>query len=99
MKNFQKLVLGLIIGVMAIGFSAFTNAPKKSNYATYYYGYSLSLDKYIQISGTPDNSKCSPDGNRCVVQSTTVNLPELTIAQAAPLTQTPGSSDDSHYFN
>lgn len=31
MKNFQKLGLGLMVGVMAIGFSAFTNA---NNFAT-----------------------------------------------------------------
>lgn len=99
MKNFQKLVLGLVVGIMAIGFSAFTLAPKKSNFVTYSYGYSLSLNKYIQISGTPDFRKCTPDGNRCVVQSTSVNQPELTVAQAASLTQAPGSSDDSHYFN
>lgn len=31
MKNFQKLALGLVVGVMAIGFSAFTTANKANN--------------------------------------------------------------------
>lgn len=31
MKNFQKLALGLIVGAMAIGFSAFTNGKLNDN--------------------------------------------------------------------
>ncbi len=99
MKNLQKFAVALLVGFMAIGFSAFTVATKKTSFATFSYGYSLSQNKYIQISGTPDNTNCAPEGNRCVVQSTTVDQPELTVAQAASLSQAPGSSDDSHYFN
>ncbi|MET4141667.1 hypothetical protein [Pedobacter sp. UYP1] len=35
MKNFQKLALGLVVAVMAIGFSAFTSA-KNATIVTYY---------------------------------------------------------------
>jgi len=37
MKKFQKIALGLMVGAMAIGFSAFTNAQKKSASLIYRY--------------------------------------------------------------
>jgi len=42
MKNFKKVALGLTVGIMAIGFSAFTNAKSKT-LNTYY---------PVQTSGT-----------------------------------------------
>jgi hypothetical protein len=37
MKKFQKLALGLMVGAMAIGFSAFTNAKTHKLTTSYYY--------------------------------------------------------------
>ncbi len=37
MKNLHKLVLGLLVGAMAIGFSAFTNAHSTKLLTSYYY--------------------------------------------------------------
>jgi len=37
MKNFQKLALGLLVGALAIGFSAFTSSEKANNFVAKYY--------------------------------------------------------------
>lgn len=50
MKNFQKLALGLMIGVMAIGFSAFTNANSKIVTAS---------ARYYNVTGDPLNHAAS----------------------------------------
>lgn len=47
MKNFQKLALSLMVGVMAIGFSAFTNA--KSN-VTHTAGKAIPAGYLVQVS-------------------------------------------------
>ncbi|PAW95187.1 hypothetical protein CKK33_17445 [Mucilaginibacter sp. MD40] len=41
MKNFKQVAFGLLVGALAIGFSSFTNAPKK-----------LATDWYEPLSST-----------------------------------------------
>ena len=43
MKNFKKIALGLLVGAMAISFSAFTNAHKTTLSSTH---------RYYSITGT-----------------------------------------------
>jgi hypothetical protein len=78
MKNFQKLVLGLVVAVMAIGFSAFkSSADKNAKFAgAYFYNQStqqpwsstgaLPADQvsthYSTYSGSPS---CQTSSNIC----------------------------------
>lgn len=55
MKNLQKLALGLTVGAMAIGFSAFKSDVKVNRFATVYYQLSNGL-----YSKTPP-----PAGEEC----------------------------------
>jgi hypothetical protein len=74
MKNFKQIAFGLLVGALAIGFSAFTNASKSvkaSKFTTYYY---TNDGSNYQIGGTtaPDPDNCSVSGSKaCVVSSTT----------------------------
>ncbi len=81
MKKFQKLALGLIVGAMAIGFSAFTNAHSKSlvkpnkavkagmivdNYLV-----QSSLNVFDQLSSAPVASDCGGTATRDCAYSVT----------------------------
>jgi len=72
MKKFQKLALGLMVGAMAIGFSAFTNAKDRNLLTSYYYNAgqqawnspSLNQDaSNYSTAGT--GSGCNPSTNIC----------------------------------
>jgi len=79
MKKFQKLALGLMVGAMAIGFSAFTNARPHKN--------GLSQTNYFfSTSGTvgdtnpahyvyDENGTCSQSSKQCQAEWTTTNAP------------------------
>jgi hypothetical protein len=76
MKNFKQIAFGLIIGAMAIGFSAFTNAKQTKFAGTLFYNQAtqqnwsssgaLPADQdqshYTTVSGTPD---CLPSTKIC----------------------------------
>jgi hypothetical protein len=72
MKNFHKLVLGLMVGAMAISFSAFTNAKSHKLLTSYYYNAGQqawndpSLDQtasnYSTVGGS---SGCNSSSNIC----------------------------------
>jgi|GEM_PF-2483742 len=73
MKNFQKLAMGMLVAVLAIGFSAFTQANDESEaFAVFRYDGSPqawndpSLDQnvsnYSEVIGEPD---CTPSNNIC----------------------------------
>ncbi|TWJ03312.1 hypothetical protein JN11_00850 [Mucilaginibacter frigoritolerans] len=75
MKNLHKLVLGLMVGAMAISFSAFTNAKTNTRLTTYYYNAGeqpwsstggLPADQnsshYSTVSGSPS---CNQSTNIC----------------------------------
>lgn len=62
MKNFQKIALGLLVGIMAIGFSAFkstVNANTKFAQQTKIY-YHVG-DEYVLTP--PEDTSCAPDDN------------------------------------
>ena len=72
MKKFQKLALGLMVGAMAIGFSAFTNAKSHNLLTSYYYNAgqqawdSPSLDQTAShYSTTGGSSGCNSSSNIC----------------------------------
>jgi len=88
MKNLHKLVLGLLVGAMAIGFSAFTNAKPTNLLTTYSYNAGeqpwsssggLPADQtashYSVVSGSPI---CTSSTNIC-----TYNLVNGKFEQAA----------------
>lgn len=57
MKNFKRIALALMVGVMAIGFSAFTSASSKgTKFTTVYYGLNKAGTTYTRSMGDP-----SPD--------------------------------------
>jgi len=77
MKKFQKLALGLMVGAMAIGFSAFTNAKvvSKSKGTTYYY-YTNDGTNYNYAGTSAPADNCSGSSSAyCIVQTTTSGLP------------------------
>jgi hypothetical protein len=75
MKNFQKLVLGLIVGAMAIGFSSFTNAKvvKKSKFTTYYYT-NNGTDYVAAGTSQPSSADCSGTSSQYCIVSSSTNL-------------------------
>jgi hypothetical protein len=90
MKNFKKIALGLLVGAMAISFSAFTNANSHSlktsknskgqtTYMEYYYralpgGHDTNPADYI-YSTNPGNGCNSKSGDVCQAEFTTTNPP------------------------
>lgn len=75
MKNFKQIALGLMVGAMAIGFSAFTNAPVKHNFATRYWVNDGS-GNYVLLSTPPDLTKCrNTSPVECAVESTDASIP------------------------
>jgi hypothetical protein len=89
MKNLKKIALGLMVGGMAIGFSAFTNAPKKSHLGT-------TTDRYYNNNGgvaTTDPSKFIYEGSdNCVTDPSSQCSVEWTTANAPTLGQTPSQA-------
>lgn len=73
MKNFQKLAMGMLVAVLAIGFSAFTQANDESEaFAVFRYNglpqawndpsLDQNVDNYSEVTGTPG---CTPSDNIC----------------------------------
>jgi|SRR5258708_7217385 hypothetical protein len=72
MNNIKKIALGLLVGAMAIGFSAFTNATaKKSSGAFTIWYYTLGSDQqtYTRVgtSGPDENNCVSAQSPKCVI--------------------------------
>jgi len=73
MKNLQKIAVALLVGIMAIGFSAFKSSPKKNTkFATYYYTLirtsptTYVYDKFGETA--PDLEPCTTGpSNVCVI--------------------------------
>jgi len=77
MKKFQKIALGLMVGAMAIGFSAFTNAQKKHNFTTKYWT-NDGTNYQVLTSGVPDPADhCGGTSStaECAVESTNTSIP------------------------
>ena len=82
MKNFQKLALSLIVGVMAIGFSAFTSGNSKVATASERY-YNVTGDKlnhaasnFIYAADNGLDCSSNPDKECSAIWNTT-NAPTL----------------------
>lgn len=104
MTNFKKMALGLLVAVLAVGFSAFTAKQKETNLSTIYYGYDNQDGMYKLIPGTPDPNNCFPDQHTCVVIADSEDGldEELTPTQVQQLGLQPWSesSENSRYeFN
>ncbi len=106
MKTVKKTVLGLLVAVLAVGFSAFTSAKQiqQAKFSTIYYGYDNQDDMYKLIPGTPDPNNCFPDQHTCVVVADSEDglAEELTPTQVQQLDLQPWSesAENSRYdFN
>jgi hypothetical protein len=76
MNNIKKIALGLLVGAMAIGFSAFTNASAKTNFATRYW--TNNGTNYVLLSGTPnpaDHCGSTSSSAECAVESNDSSIP------------------------
>lgn len=70
MKNFKKIAFGLLVGAMALGFSAFTVASNNhAKFSTVFYG--------LNEAGTTYTRALSDPSGDCNAQS---NLPNCTIS-------------------
>jgi hypothetical protein len=75
MKNFKQIAFGLLVGTMALGFSAFTNAPQKAKFATRFWVNDGS-GNYVLLSGTPDLANCEGTSTvDCAVEATDGTIP------------------------
>lgn len=81
MKNYQKIAVALMVGVSAIGFSAFTSTKADNNFATRYWGNNGT--NYV-LTTSHDVSLCTSSNNpQCLVQSTDTSIPS-TFPKANP---------------
>ncbi|MES2274980.1 MAG: hypothetical protein V4592_03080 [Bacteroidota bacterium] len=70
MKNFKQIAFGLIVGALAIGFSAFTNAkPSKAKFATTFYSLNQAGTTYTNAGTTDPSASChaKPANPSCVI--------------------------------
>jgi hypothetical protein len=88
MKNFKKIALALVVGAIAVGFSAFTS-NKNVNSNFYVYGLASTAQADIQNFNNYAASSIDPCGG------TTTNVCGVTLATARPVGQKPLSSDFS----
>jgi len=86
MKNFKQIAFGLVVGALAIGFSAFTNAKRvDSNF--FVYTSSLHTKAAIQNAGNYQSTTLAPCGG------TTANVCGVTLATAKPANQNPDAGE------
>src|ERR1035437_10127487 len=94
MTNFKKIALGLMVGAMAISFSAFINAPKKSLSTT---------ARYYNISGAigsknPANFVYEDNGtDLCIVNATHECSAEWSTTNAPVAGQSPTNAGSPSY--
>jgi hypothetical protein len=101
MKNFKQIALGLMVGAMAIGFSAFTNAKRDVKIITYY--------KTIPTTPASDptsykfynGDRCLPSGVLCTAQWDIGSNPTPTVdgtaLPASGVTFQVGTETDGHF--
>ena len=58
MKNFKQIAFGLMIGSMAIGFSAFTNAKNNNKLLNTYYPVKTTGNNFTWEQINPDDYNC-----------------------------------------
>lgn len=98
-NNAKRLALGLLVVMVAIGFSAFKTSDETAKLTTIYYGYNDQTGNYeliTGITGEPDPNKCIEGDEHCVVVADTDDdLDEaLTPAQVTMLGLQPWSQSN-----
>ncbi|SEN08456.1 hypothetical protein SAMN05192574_102404 [Mucilaginibacter gossypiicola] len=85
MKNFKQIAFGLMVGALALGFSAFTSASKVPTGPKFFVpkGAKLSitanflnqptLDSFAQLASTPNFSDCKGTSDRLCVYDVTAD--------------------------
>ncbi len=73
MKNFKKIALGLIVGALAIGFSAFTNIKTKTNLSERYW--TNDGTNYNLVTSYDLDDCTGTNSHLCVVESTDAMIP------------------------
>ncbi|SMD01319.1 hypothetical protein [Pedobacter nyackensis] len=103
MTNIKKLASGLLVAVLAFGFSAFKNTEKtdQTKLAPFYYGLDATDDVYRIITGSPVFEECTPGAPKdCVLISPTTDFgPDLDANEEAQLSPAEESSPEAYYFN
>lgn len=103
MKNLHKVALSILVGVLAITFSAFKSANDVSTTARYYnnradHAASTNPADFIYVDGS--NLDCASGATKqCALQWTTTNAPVAgqTPTQAGSPSIVPGSSEAGIY--
>ena len=85
MKNFKKIAVALLVGVMAIGFSAFTSIKKQSSI---YFG-QTSLNHYVRLSGAPSGDCETATTNACTIRYEAANAPTVSSFDITSSTPAP----------
>ena len=95
MKNLRKIAMALAVGVLAIGFSAFTSAStKNAKFNPVYYALNHAGTTYTR-SATDPTSKCTEDDqiDNCALSYTSdkgPSFPETSIPSGATVLSGPG---------
>ena len=88
MKNFKQIAFGLMIGAMAIGFSAFTNAKNNNKLLNTYYPVKTTGNNFTWEQINPDDYNC--------VSGTAACAPYQAATPPADNTLPSGYSSTSH---
>ncbi len=99
MTNLKKMALGLLVAVLAVGFSAFTSAKQiqQAKFVNYYYGWDGI--EYRLIGTMPELQNCVAGDQVCVKTLDTEDTPPATISlqDAENLPSPPGAEDESQF--
>lgn len=75
MENLKKMALGLLVAVLAVGFSAFTSKSASKSLLTYRYANTGTEYVQIAITASPENCLSGSD-EQCLIESDQ-NLPSF----------------------
>lgn len=72
MKNFKQIAFGLLVGALAIGFSAFTSAHKVTRNATFVKHAGMITEGFIAqtVAGSEFDPESSVDPDNCSTETT-----------------------------
>lgn len=96
MKNLQKFAVALLVGIMAIGFSAFTSSSNQDTYDFRYYGVAdnASGSEYHWQSAQPNDLDCTPltTTGACIISTNSSTPPADDNLPSVPYAIESGSS-------
>jgi hypothetical protein len=104
MKNFKQIAFGLMVGAMAIAFSAFTTGPSKSknglaNYVFTHPAHSNSDTKVDYIYESDPNGCSQSTTNICTAQWSQSTAPTNGQQPSTSATEVSGSQSLGNYQN